>query len=213
MANLVFYAGKDGLWPIDGGSGIGFYGSAFGNSIRVGEFNETTYFTNPAGNLRGWQANNAKWVNSTGVKLDNTFLPLRNVPNQQATVNIRFTNNSAVNVQNAYLSFYDRSDINVSQSGVTVFAAEIIHPHQLEEGVGAPGGGSGNPTWERFAANGINKQFKLADSPGQSGYFAQNGSGYGIAATQHDWYLLLSASPDSIGSKTQFGLLFSLEYF
>ena len=30
---------------------------------------------------------------------------------------------------------------------------------------------------------------------------------------QHDWYIGLTASPDSIGSKTDFGLYFTLEYF
>ena len=32
------------------------------------------------------------------------------------------------------------------------------------------------------------------------------------AATQHDWYLALSAEPETIGSKTQYGLFFTLEY-
>jgi len=31
-------------------------------------------------------------------------------------------------------------------------------------------------------------------------------------ALRHDWYVALSASPDSIGSKTQYGLYFTLEY-
>jgi len=31
-------------------------------------------------------------------------------------------------------------------------------------------------------------------------------------AERHDWYVALSASPDSIGSKTQYGLYFTLEY-
>ena len=31
-------------------------------------------------------------------------------------------------------------------------------------------------------------------------------------ATRHDWYLALSASPQSIGSKTDYGLNFTLEY-
>jgi len=37
-------------------------------------------------------------------------------------------------------------------------------------------------------------------------------SGESCRATRHDWYVGLSASPDSIGSKTDFGLYFTLEY-
>ena len=36
--------------------------------------------------------------------------------------------------------------------------------------------------------------------------------GAGHQSLQHDWYVALSASPESIGSKTDFGLYFTLEY-
>jgi hypothetical protein len=29
---------------------------------------------------------------------------------------------------------------------------------------------------------------------------------------RHDWYVALSAEPNTIGSKTQYGLYFTLEY-
>jgi hypothetical protein len=47
---------------------------------------------------------------------------------------------------------------------------------------------------------------------GPSGQYAGNGSNSAWTDTQHDWYLVLSASPDSIGSKTLYGLWVSLEY-
>jgi hypothetical protein len=37
-------------------------------------------------------------------------------------------------------------------------------------------------------------------------------SGESCRATRHDWFIAMSASPDSIGSKTDFGLYFTLEY-
>ena len=52
----------------------------------------------------------------------------------------------------------------------------------------------------------------ISDSPGASGNYAHNGTGSEHTATQHDWYLAISASPDSIGSKTQYGLYVELEY-
>ena len=52
----------------------------------------------------------------------------------------------------------------------------------------------------------------LAQSPGPSGHYAGDGSANTGQYTQHDWYLAISASPDSIGSKTQYGLYVELEY-
>jgi len=52
----------------------------------------------------------------------------------------------------------------------------------------------------------------LAQSPGPSGHYAGNGTANTGQYTQHDWYLAISASPDSIGSKTQYGLYVELEY-
>lgn len=49
--------------------------------------------------------------------------------------------------------------------------------------------------------------------PGADGYInwlTKEGAAH--QATRHDWYLALSASPQSIGSKTDYGLYFTLEY-
>ena len=40
----------------------------------------------------------------------------------------------------------------------------------------------------------------------------QSNSGEAVRSLRHDWYVALSASPESIGSKTDFGLYFTLEY-
>ena len=52
----------------------------------------------------------------------------------------------------------------------------------------------------------------LSDSPATSGEHAGTGSGSVVTDTQHDWFIAISASPDSIGSKTSYGLYVSLEY-
>jgi hypothetical protein len=49
----------------------------------------------------------------------------------------------------------------------------------------------------------------LIASPGTSGL---SPSGADTVDVQHDWYVAISGSPDSIGSKTQYGLYVSLEY-
>jgi hypothetical protein len=97
---------------------------------------------------------------------------------------------------------YDRSNINNDPSGVTCKVAEIIHPGdtQIPEG-------SGDTSW--ITAHGSAVVVDLVASPGISGL---SPNGPETTQTDHDWYLAISASPDSIGSKTQFGLYCSLEY-
>ena len=49
--------------------------------------------------------------------------------------------------------------------------------------------------------------------PGSDGYLnwlTKEGAAH--RALRHDWYLALSASPQSIGSKTDYGLYFTIEY-
>jgi|TARA_B100000085_G_scaffold158971_1_gene144521 hypothetical protein len=50
----------------------------------------------------------------------------------------------------------------------------------------------------------------VSTAGGYTNYIARSGNS--CRATRHDWYVALSASPDSIGSKTDFGLYFTLEY-
>ena len=45
---------------------------------------------------------------------------------------------------------------------------------------------------------------------GFSNYTSADANGH--VSEQHDWYLALSAEPTTIGSKTNFGLYFTLEY-
>ncbi|MBX9836729.1 MAG: hypothetical protein K2X69_00305, partial [Silvanigrellaceae bacterium] len=56
---------------------------------------------------------------------------------------------------------------------------------------------------------GSGSTLSMVDSPGLSGL---SPSCINTTATTHDWYLALTATPQSIGSKTQFGLYFAVEY-
>ena len=176
-----------------GGSGIGFFGSAgFGSSVAVGEYQSSTYITNSNGTIQGAEINNVKYVHPNSGLSGSSTLALKNIPNYKATLNVRFTSTTAVKTQNAQIRVYDRSNINNDASGVTTKVAEIIHPSTSE--VGLLGSGT---------------TLSLASSPGSSGL---SPSGSNTIDARHDWYLALSASPDSIGSKTQYGLWIQLEY-
>ena len=210
MATIKFYT-ADGLsGPMDvdlAGSGLGFYSSGFGSSVAVGEYQDTTYVSDSNGAQQGPQSNNVKWTHANSGELSGgTNLHLQDIPNAQSTMNVRFTHTSSVQVQNVEMRIYDRSDITAGASGVTTKAYETLHPSPLQSGLL----GSGTTSWTTPAGSGTT--LSMAQSPGASGLNAGNGSSSVTASEQHDWYLCLSARPDSIGSKSLYGCYISLEY-
>jgi len=207
MAAINFYIFTEGDWNIDAsGSGLGFYGATgFGASVPVGQWQGTTYVTDGNGTIQGPMASNVKWIHANSGQLTGSVdLPLRYIPNYQSTLNIRFTHGSAVQAQNVIMRIYDRNNINVAASGVTTKTAEIVHPSVSQAVLG-----SGDASWRTPAGSGVTQA--LHQSPGESGHYAGAGSSV-HESVRHDWYLALSASPNSIGSKTAYGLYCSLEY-
>lgn len=205
MATIKFYAGENTNIQELSGSGLGFYGAAgFGASVPVGEYQGRTFITDGNGTSQGPEADNVKFLNSQSGILGQagTGIHLVCIPNYQATLNIRFTHSSAVKTQNAEVRIYDRSNINNPASGVICKVAEIIHPNQTQNN-----SGSGDREW--LTAAGSSVPVPLVASPGASGF---RPNGVNTTDQRHDWYLAISASPTSIGSKTKFGLYASLEY-
>ncbi len=209
VASVNFLAGSDFVIQDLSGSGLGFYGDdGFGASVRVGEYQGRTFITNGAGTSQGPEADNVKYLNlgSGIIGQTGSGVALTCIPNYLATLNIRFTYDTAVAIQNAYLRIYDRSDPNRPASGVTTKVAELIHPDLTQTNVG-----SGDTTWITPGGSGL--KVSLAPSPGVSGLYAGNGNnGSAWSDTQHDWYAAISASPDSVGSKTLYGAYFECEY-
>lgn len=212
IASIGFYVTNGVVAAINNlsGSGLGFFGATYGNSVAVGAFAQTTFVTNSAGTAQGMQAANVKFTapSSGIVGSSTTGIPLTAIPNYQSTLNIRFTHDIAVQVQNILVKIYDRVNVNNAASGVTTKLAEIIHPDTTQVN-----NGSGDTSWVTFsgvaAAGG--QTLSLAPSPGATGYFAGNGSNSTRPDSQHDWYLAMSVSPDSISSK-YFSAAISLEY-
>ena len=211
MAQIDFLINKTGFdYDLKlGGSGLAFFGGAgFGSSVEVGAYQGTTFVSDGAGTIKGAQAQNVKFLNGSGVLgTASSGIGLRAIPNYQATLNVRFTHASKVKVQNCEMRIYDRTNINNAASGVTTKVAELIHPRVTQFATG-----SGDTTW--ITPKGSGTVVNFANSPGTSGFYA--GDGVSVVSTKesarHDWYAAMSASPDSIGNKTQYGLFFSLEY-
>ncbi len=203
MANLAFKVGNGIQIDNLSGSGIGFYGSNFGNSVAVGAYQNTTFVTDSNGTTQGSQINNVTYLNTMSGYIGSATsgVQVRCIPNYLSTLNIQFTHTSAVKTQNSKLYIYDRTSINNEASGVLTKVYESIHPtttNILD--------GSGGLFWQ--TPNG-SSYMVLAASPGQSGTSI---NGANTTQNIHDWYVSLSASPSTIGSKTLYGLYFSTEY-
>lgn len=203
-AEINFYAGEN--FDIDNlaGSGLGFYGSAgFGTSIPVGEFNGRTFITDSTGTSQGPETDNCKWQSSSGVIIGQTGsgILLTALPNYLSTLNIAFSNDTAVKVQNTLLYISDRTNKNNNPSGVNCYVAEIIHP-----GTSQTISGSGDSLW--INAKGSGTTVSLADGPGQSGL---SPNGPNTTDTRHDWYIAMSATPTTVGAK-EFMLTITTEF-
>lgn len=205
MATIAFWTNEGFVIPA--GSGLGFYGAAgFGSAVRVNEYQDRTYLTNPAGTDQGGECDNVKYTHLNsgiiGPGASGVSINLLNIPNYQCTLNVRFTHDSSVQTQNGLVQIYDRVDPSNPQSGVICQVAEIIHPELSQAATG-----SGDSAWASCSGDVVT--LSVVNSPGESG-IRPNGSS--TTDDQHDWYIALSASPTSIGSKTLFGLYFSVEY-
>lgn len=208
-AAITFIAGGlSAATPLVNGSGLGFYGSTFGSSVQVSSYQDTSFITSADGSTNIAQVYNNKFKDSASGYIAGSTVGtgLLYFPNYQTPLNVRFTYDTGIRSENVYVYVYDRVAIANPQSGVTCKVAEIIHPSTSQTVQG-----SGSTTWTTMAGTGV--PLHMANSPGASGHYAGNGSTSTRNDSEHDWYLAISASPDSIGAKTQFGLWVQLEYF
>lgn len=206
MATISFYTNNQ---PISNGSGLGFYSSdGFGGSVLVGAYQGRTFITNGAGTSQGPEGNNIKYLDTQSgiIGQVGTGVHIKCIPNYQATLEVRFTHTSAVKTQNNKLYIYDRSNINNNPSGVVCQTAEVIHPTTTQTY-----NGSGDTMWQNTFGSG--SILSLCPSPGVSGLYAGNGADGNWSDDSHSHYVAISASPSSVGSKTQFGLYVSMEYY
>ncbi|NDA63422.1 MAG: hypothetical protein EBX50_15490 [Chitinophagia bacterium] len=238
MAELKFYANIKDQNTGDGelinhaaGSGIGFYGSSFGVSVPIGSRQTTTYVTNSIGTNQGSQLNNTMWASSGNsvtpgtVRVNNTnIINLDNLPNYLCPLNIRFTHPTPVRVQNCKLRIFDRNNINNQASGVATYVYEARHPSTSQLVSSLSHRGRSPYSWYEFdPTDGQVDPMDFTSSPGASGKNTNSqdaGTSLGQMTTdgsqhqsmRHDWYVALSSEPITVGSKTQYGLYFTLEY-
>jgi hypothetical protein len=165
---------------------IGFYGPGFGLSVRVGDFNESTYRTTEDGQTNGTALPNVRWASATGAYVGPSIVEqgLQTILDSEATLRIELMTDVAVTTQNGVFRAFDKSSIDNPSSGVDVYAVEID-------------GGSGLPNWTN-QVGGSGTVLPMA-----SKLFPQ---------TTHNWYVALSSTPTSIGEKTNFAFYFETEF-
>tara|TARA_Y100000310_G_C20417259_1_gene684928 strand:- start:33 stop:686 length:654 start_codon:yes stop_codon:yes gene_type:complete len=192
------------------GEGLGFYGDAgHGSSVAVGAYQGRTFITNSTGADEGAEGENIKYLNAgSGIfGTSGTGIGVDAWPYTQASLMIRFEHTSTVRVQNPELRIYNGSDITVGAVGVTTKAAEIVHPWE-EKQPHTEGSGVNDGAWVTPVGDSVT--LSLSPSPGPTGVFIGAGTST-YSSTVHDWFVGISSSPDSIGSK-EYGLYVSLEY-
>lgn len=236
MAEIKFYAnikdqsGDGELINHSAGSGLGFYGNGFGISVPVGSQQSTTFVTNANGTSEGARLNNTSLVTSgtqitAGTVSINSAsaINLDRLPNYLCPLNIRFTHSEAVKVQNCKLRIFDRNNINNHASGVVTYVYESRHPATSQSVSNLSHRGRVENSWYEFDPVQAMTDMAFTSSPGASGkntnsqdtsptlgYSSNDGSLH--TSTRHDWYLALSSEPVTIGSKTNYGLYFTVEY-
>lgn len=172
---------------------LGFFGSAFGFSIRVGEYNNTSYVTNDDGTANNGSVPNLRYDTASNsgayVGAESVATELLEVNNTEATLKIKLSTDTSVQTQNTSFRAFDRVNIDNNPSGVTVQAAEINKPSPSFRG-------SGDASWTSVAGSG--STLALDDQLLSSGV--------------HVWYVGLSVTPTSIGEKTNLGFYFETEF-
>ena len=194
MATITFW-GRDEIQATNlGGSGIGWYNDGgFGTSVAVGSFNGRTFITDSTGTSEGPEINNCKYLNTSGVVVgqSGSGIHILRLPNYLSTMNVRFEHGSAVQVQNVLAYASDRANKNNNPSGITIWGAEIIHPDTVQTF-----SGSGDTNWINMKGSGTT--LGLVSGPGISGL---SPNGPTTSDVRHDWFVGLSGSPGTVGSK------------
>ena len=210
MATLELYAGEDTL--VSTSSGLGFYGDdGFDEAIPIGTYNGRTFVTNSSGTVEGFECNNNKYFSASQVihSQEGSGISLQNLPNELATINVRFTHGSSIYCQQAKLWIFDGSftcdSANKDQpaENLTFYAAEIRHRSRLQTVESA----YSDASWSNVSASGSN-YIGLVNSPGLNG---AREAGFEELSTQHDWYVALSCTPTQLGDR-MFGMTYEVEY-
>lgn len=201
MAVTIDWRHGDGTSAIINPSGtnntVGFFGSAFGFSVKVGEYQDKTSVTDIAGAGESGVLKNNKFIASGIVETDTVSGLISDMTVNDATVRIHFNNSTdPVRLQTTEFRAFDGALISSGPSGVTIQAFELSTTSSGVLTVASASGvnSGGDVIWEAIAGATV---LDLIDHP-----FTDN---------DHYHYVAMSATPTSIGQKT-FGFFYQTEF-
>ena len=172
---------------IDATDIIQFAGGTFGAAITVGQYNSSTHVESNVGadDSSGNTPKNSKFISQTGGTGGDSQVDIGG-----GTVDL-----DSISTANCPLK------INFSHGSSVVTTGHILYAYDGSTI-------SAGPTGVTF----------LAAEQGDANWTAAEGQSAGVTitddttATSHDYYLLITASPDSVGAKTAFKLRSELTY-
>ena len=236
-SGIGFYGSQFGIAvPVGGQQSTTYITDKDAGTIQGQQLNNTAMAT------EGGNTVNSVVQNGTVLLNGNTLISLENLPNYQCPLNVRFTHTEDVTVQNCKLRIYNGTSLGISAKGVTTYVFEARHPrndqnpgyslaHRADDAgdnfVWTPFLGY-DPNDEEATDESAGLYLNLTDSPGDFGrnesrtapstlasrtaYNVSFNDGSLHASDRHDWYLAISSEPESIGSKTDYAMYFTVEY-
>lgn len=205
--SISLFVGEDQLLPSN--SGIGFYGNdGFGYPVLIGQYNGRTFVTNQDGSVKGFECNNNKKISTSGVINGQvgSGIQLISLPNNLATINIRFEYPTEVKTLSGKVYIFDGTlasgvpNIENPPTGLTCYCAEIRHQNTVQDPVGL-----GDVDWVDIQGP---TYLDVISAPGTSGLRPLGSS---TVDTRHDWYIAMSVTPTTFGDK-QFAIYFETEF-
>lgn len=190
-----YYGSTGPAWTSIGANTIVFSGSGgLATPVTVGQFQDETHIGSNDPGTDQCGANhcrNVKWISNTQFDSGSGTETLNdtNLTANECTIRIRFTDGSSVSTSNARFYAYDGTTTTTEAVGVDVYA--------FEQGVTAT-------TWTTINNDSGNIG---GDNAGERLGLSDQG-----AATDHTFYVAISASPESVGGKTSFDFGIALTY-
>lgn len=161
---------------------LGLYGSAFGDAVTVGSYQDSTHIENSGGTQQcTTHINNNKYIASGSIQINGggtETLNGTNLATTECTLKINFSHGSSVITSSATFWAYDGSTQSAVPTNITFQCAE-----------------QADTAWTN--AEGSGAAMTLDDN---------------TTATSHDFYLAISASPEAVGNLIAFGLTIQLTY-
>ena len=192
MAITITWKGGDDVVTIPDGSRVGFFGASFGESIVLNTYQDKTYMVNNDGTLNLGEVPNIKYVsNSPGMgDIGSGSAAITTFTADQCTLHISMTSGSASRLQAVKFIAYSGS-LEVGPTG-GLSASSLVNATIM-------GFELGDTNWQNLS--GSAGPLMLTPFSGAAGQLT------------HDYYIGLSAQPQSSGINVAISLAVYAEWY